>query len=118
MKLLNITVLNIMLLGGLILTTCNKTTATERPEAKKMKAISTEIRGKVAFPEELIDQNVNEKVTVEFKIKEDKTIEVISVETLNEYLKTYVKKQIEAISLSNYEGFEGKVLQLSLLFMN
>ena len=118
MKLFNIAILNILLLGGLSLSTCNKTMASERPEAKKVKAITTEIRSKVAFPEELKDQTVNEKVTVEFKIKEDKTIEVISVDAMNDFLKSYVKKQVETISLSNYEGFEGKTLQLSILFTN
>ncbi len=118
MKLFNITVLNILLLGGLTLSTCNKAAATGRPQEKKLKAICTEIRDKVAFPDELLEQTVNEKVLVEFKIREDKTIEVISLESANEFFKTYVKKQIAAIRLHNYEGFEGKVLMLAIVFTN
>jgi hypothetical protein len=65
-----------------------------------------------------VDKTVNEKVTVEFKIKEDKTIEVVTIETQNEFLKTYLREQITAISLENYSGFEGKTLQINLYFAN
>ena len=80
--------------------------------------LCTEIRSKIVFPTELVDKTVNEKVTVEFKIKEDKTIEVVTIETQNEFLKTYVREQITAISLENYSGFEGKTLQINLYFAN
>ncbi len=118
MKLLNIFILNILLLGGLSLSTCNQAKAGELPQNLKVKAISTEIREKISFPDELLGKQVSEKVTVEFKIKTDKTIEVIGVETTNDFLKGYVKKEVERLSLSNTGGFEGKVMQISLLFEN
>lgn len=118
MKLINTFLLNILLIGGLTVSTCNNAKAGELPQNQKIKAISTEIRNKVAFPDELIGKEISEKVTVEFKIKEDKTIEVSSVTTVNEFLKSYVKKQVESLNLTNTEGFEGKVLQISLLFEN
>jgi hypothetical protein len=118
MKLLNIFILNFLLLGGLTLTTCNQAKAGELPQNQKVKAISTEIREKITFPDELVGKEIAEKVTVEFKINTDKTIEVIGVEATNEFLKGYVKKEIEKLSLTNTEGFEGKVLQISLLFEN
>ncbi|MBC7382216.1 MAG: hypothetical protein H7296_04380 [Bacteroidia bacterium] len=118
MKLFNFVLLNMLLLGGLSLSTCNKANAAERPEAKKIKAICTEIKEKVPYPDELLNLKLNEKVIVEFKVKEDKTIEVIAVETLNNFLKLYVKKQLENIQLNNLEGVEGKTLQLMLLFTN
>jgi hypothetical protein len=46
------------------------------------------------------------------------TIEVVTIETQNEFLKTYVREQITAISLENYSGFEGKTLQINLYFAN
>jgi hypothetical protein len=118
MKTLQSLVLGIMLLGGLSFSTCSKANAKNSPESAKVKAISTEIRSKVAFPAELVDKTVNEKVTVEFKIKEDKSIEIVSIETQNEFLKTYVKEQITAMTLENYSGFEGKTLQINLYFAN
>lgn len=118
MKTLQSLVLGLMLLGGLSFSTCTKANAKGSPESAKVKAISTEIRSKVAFPVELADKNVNEKVTVEFKITAEKTVEVVSIETQNEFLKTYVKEQITGMSLENYSGFEGKTLQINLYFAN
>ncbi|MCF8253915.1 MAG: hypothetical protein K9H61_07155 [Bacteroidia bacterium] len=118
MRLFNVILVNILLIGGLTVSTCNKAKAGELPQNQKAKAISTEIREKVNFPDELLDTEINEKVTVEFKVKTDKTIEVVSVNSANEFLKTYVKKQIESLNLISAEGFEGKVLEISLLFSN
>jgi hypothetical protein len=118
MKTLQTLIFSMMLLGGLSLSTCSKANAASSPESAKIKAISTEIRGKVNFPVELSDKTVNEKVVVEFKIKSDKTLEVVSIETQNDFLKTYVKEQISGINLENYSGFEGKTLQISLYFAN
>ena len=117
MKTLKLALFTLIVFAGLIVNS-KSSKAAERPEAKKIKAMSMEIRNKVEFPKELLDQDINEKVTVEFKIKEDKSIKVISVSTFNEFLKAYVKKQIESISLSSSEGFEGKVLLIIMLFTN
>ncbi len=118
MKLLSTFLFNLLLLGGLTLSTCNKAKASELPEAKKMKAINTEIKGKIAFPEELLEQSIQEKVTVEFKIRDDKSIEVVSVQSDNSFLKSNVKKQMEKMQLQNTEGFIGKTLEISILFAN
>jgi len=67
MKLLNIFIVNFLLLGGLTLTTCNQAKAGELPQNQKVKAISTEIREKITFPDELVGKEIAEKVTVEFK---------------------------------------------------
>jgi hypothetical protein len=118
MRLFNVLLVNILLIGGLTVSTCNKAKAGELPQNQKAKAISTEIREKVTFPDELVGSEINEKVTVEFKVKADKTIEVVTINSANDFLKTYVKKQIESLNLLNAEGFEGKVLEISLLFSN
>lgn len=118
MKTIQSIVLSVMLLGGLSFSTCSKANAAENPEHVKVKAISTEIREKVNFPAELADQGLNEKVVVEFQVSSEKKVKVLSVETKNEYLKTYVKKQMECMELENFQGFEGKTMQISLFFAN
>ncbi|GAB1448300.1 MAG: hypothetical protein LCH37_07340 [Bacteroidetes bacterium] len=118
MKTIQSIVLSVMLLGGLSFSTCSKAHASGNPEYVKVKAISTEIREKINFPVELADQGLNEKVVVEFQVSAEKKVKVVSVETKNEFLKTYVKNQMETMELENYQGFEGKTMQISLFFAN
>jgi hypothetical protein len=118
MKLFNALLINLLLLGGLSLTTCQTAKAADAPNANKVKAISHEIRQKVTFPDELVQENIKEQVKVEFKIKADKSIEVISIETSNEFLKAYVKRQIESLELIGYEEFQDRILQINLWFEN
>jgi hypothetical protein len=118
MKLLNILTLNVFLLGGLTISTCNQAKAGEIPQNQKAKEISAEIKTKITFPDELVGKNLNEKVLVEFKIKEDKSLELVSIITQNSILKSHVKKQIENMNITNSDEFVGKTMQISLLFEN
>jgi hypothetical protein len=118
MKLLNALILNILLLGGLSLGTCNTVKAGDLPQAQKVKAISQEIRQRIVFPDELSQENIKELVKIEFKIKADKTIEITHIESNNEFLKAYVKRQFETLDLTGYEEFIDKNLQISLWFEN
>ncbi len=118
MKLLNVMLLNLFLLGGLSLSTCQTAKAGELPAEKQAKAMSIEIRQKIVFPDQLVNQNIKEDVKVEFTLNANKTVSVKSVETKNEFLKTYVKQQMESLYLGQYEGFEGKNLEITLRFEN
>ncbi|MDZ4667198.1 MAG: hypothetical protein SGJ00_04870 [bacterium] len=118
MKTINLFILNILLIGGLTFSTCNKARAMETPQMLKIKAISTEIKHKISFPEALIGKEIHEKVVIEFKLKEDKSIELVNIETNNEVLKLHISKELEQIRLKNTEGFEGKILQVSVYFEN
>lgn len=118
MKLFNILLMNILLLGGLSLSTCNQAKAGEVPQNQKVKALQTEIKAKVSFPDELLNKDVYEKVTVDFKIKDNKSIEVIAIDCHSEFLKAYVKRQLESMEINNGEGLEGTTFQIGLLFEN
>ena len=96
MKTLQSLVLGIMLLGGLSFSTCSKANAKNSPESAKVKAISTEIRSKVAFPAELVDKTVNEKVTVEFKIKEDSEVDVAISDEIGRRVQTILSERMPA----------------------
>lgn len=118
MKLVNAFVLNMLLLGGLNFSTCKQAKADEHPQLETKKIISTEIKKKLSFPDELLGQSINEKVVIEFKLSQDKKIEIIGIEAKNPILKSHITKQLDLVEVSDAEGLKGRVMQISVLFVN
>lgn len=118
MKAFNILVINILLLGGLSLSTCNAARANNVPSSKKVSAISEEIKRNISFPDELLNLNIQESVKVEFLIKDDNSIQIISVSSKNNFLKSYVERKLLSMDLSKYNEFKNNILEITLLFDN
>lgn len=118
MKLVNAFVLNMLLLGGLNFSTCKQAKADEQPQVETQKIVSTEIKKKLSFPDELLGQSINEKVVIEFKLSPNKKIEIIGIETENAILKSHVAKQLDFVEVADAENLKGRVMQISVLFFN
>ena len=118
MKLVNAFMLNMLLLGGLNFSTCKQAKADEHPQLETQKIISTEIKKKLSFPDELLGQSINERVIIEFKLSQDKKIEIIGIEAKNPILKSHITKQLGLVEVADAEGLKGRVLQISVLFVN
>lgn len=81
--------------------------------------LSKEIKSQLVYPASLIDENINEKVTIEFVINDNFTITPLNINCKNTQLKNIVEKQLSQIVLpTKYEAMVNKQCEISVIYLN
>lgn len=79
-------------------------------------AVAEVVKSKIQFPKFLKKDGVSKaQILVEFKVKEDGSLEIVGTSQTDERVKNYVMEQMENINIQNadYESNEVYVLKLN-----
>lgn len=99
MKTLKTRFRNLALAGALLLAGTVPAMADGEPADKTTAGISKQIEKQLSFPPGLSTPQSTEKVTVDFKVNNDGTVEVVDIATENMELKQHIKEQFAKLVL-------------------
>ncbi len=107
----------IALASLIVLGLVNQGFAAERSKTLKANvAVAEVVKSKIQFPKFLKNEGVSKaQILVEFKVKDDGSLEIIGTSQTDERIKNFVMEQMENINISNadYESNEVYVLKLN-----
>jgi len=84
--------------------------------SKNETSIYKQIERQMHYPEFAKKEQVNGKVTVEFKFKENGHIEILNLNYSDKNLKSYVVDQLTKMNIQLPEGVSGKIYRIAFSF--
>lgn len=102
----------LILLTGLILASLTPVYAGDGDTWELSRQIGTQL----SFPAGLVQPEFNEKVKVDFRVKEDGSVELIRIHTMNKELREHVIAQFGQMNFNGQNVDTGKIYRIDVKY--
>ncbi len=89
---------------------------TGNTDVEPVTTLHAQITNSISFPEFAKDQNISDKVNVQFRVDENYKINVVNVAAESAMLVDHVKNQLEGVKVNSAEVEVGKLYGVAVSF--